>query len=130
MSRTSANVAGVLAAIATALLLYIEIDKAAEQRHVPELARVVMLIFAIVFGTCFFTRRTVDRVVAEYEQKRPAIDEVRIAKLVAEDMKSEIRTALDQAFRSGLVAGAERASRINGGNSGGYPKLAHVRPGE
>lgn len=129
MSRTFANVAGVLAAIVAVLLLYVEIDAVAGHHHVPEVARVVMHILAVMLGSAYFMRRTLDRVMTEYQQDHPPVDEMHIAraaaKLVTDELKTEIKNAVDAAYRAGMVMGAAHSERSNG-HSGGYPKLAHI----
>jgi len=130
MSRRFANVAGIMAAIIITLLMFAEIEAAVGGPHVIELARVGMHILAVMLGSCYFMRRTLDRVAAEYQDSHPPVDEMHIAraaaKLVTDELRAEIRSAVDQAYRSGMVAGAERATRSNGHSSGGFPKLAHL----
>jgi hypothetical protein len=132
-SKQLANAAGILAAGIAVLFVAFEGEARAGGAHVAELVRVGMAVLTTILASAYFTHRIVERAVAEDQEARPAVDEMHIAraaaKLVVDEMRLEIRAALDQSFRSGMVAGAERDATING-NSGGFPKLAHIRQGE
>lgn len=132
-SKQLAGLAGILAAFLAVLFVAVEMEARAGGAHVSELVRVVMAVLMVILAGAYFTHRIVERALAEDQDARPAVDEMHIArtaaKLVVDEMRLEIRAALDQSFRSGMVAGAERDTMVNG-NGGGFPKLAHIRPGE
>jgi hypothetical protein len=124
-SKPFANAAGILAAGIAVLFVVFEIEARAGGAHVAELTRVGMAVVATVLAGAYFTHRIVDRALAEDRNIAQAA-----AKLVIDEMRDEIRAALDASFRNGMVVGAERSVRTNGHDSGGFPKLAHIRPGE
>lgn len=130
MSRTLANVAGVLAAGIAVLFVVFEVEMRTGGAHVSELTRVGMATLAVVGGGIHFTYRIVAKLIADDQEARPAVDEMHIAraaaKFVTDELAPQLKTAIESAYRAGLVAGAERASRTNGTSSGGYPKLAHL----